>query len=36
MIKIPKEDVLLQVILRLIEEGIRKLIFKFRKGGKKK
>ena len=36
MIKIPKDEVIIQVILKLVEEGIKKLINKFRKGGKKK
>jgi hypothetical protein len=36
MIKIPKEDVIIQVILKLVEEGIKKLIDKFKKRGDKK
>ena len=36
MIKIPKDAVIIQVILKLVEEAIKKLIDKFRKGGKKK
>ena len=36
MIKIPKDEVIIQVILKLLEEGYKKLIEKFRKGGKNK
>ena len=36
MRKIPKDEVIIALILRLIEEGIKKLINKFKNGGKKK
>ena len=36
MVKIPKDEIIIQVILKMVEEGIKKIIDLFRKGGGKK
>ena len=36
MIKIPKDEIIIQVILKMVEEGIKKIIDLFRKRRKKK